>query len=79
MTEIINRLSGGVSGTGATASKPAPAKAVAIPQAAPLHLTLDDIGHPAYMLNQNFELMWINQPGQHTLFSDRLELPQTSE
>lgn len=76
MSEIINRLSGGASGT---AHRTAPAKAVAIPQAAPLHLTLDDIGHPAYMLNQNFELMWINPPGQHVLFGDHLELPQTSE
>jgi class 3 adenylate cyclase len=76
MTEIINRLSGGGN---AAALRSTPAKAVAIPQAAPLHLTLDDIDHPAYMLNQNFELMWINPAGQHALFSDHLELPQTSE
>lgn len=76
MTQIIDRLNG---------VPPRPvqqAKAVAVPAVPkdpPLHLTLDDIGHPAYMLNQNFELMWINQPGQHALFSDHLELPQTSE
>jgi class 3 adenylate cyclase len=48
-------------------------------QQGPLHVTLDDIGHPAYMLNQNFELVWINPQAQQRLFGGRLELPQTSD
>lgn len=78
MAQIIERLSGGHTAHAAP-QRPATARTVAVPQAPPLHLTLDDIGHPAYMLNQNLELMWINPPGQHVLFHDRLELPQTSE
>jgi class 3 adenylate cyclase len=66
MAQIIDRLSGA----------PQPAAAT---QTAPLHLTLDDIGHPAYMLNQNFELVWINAHGQQSLFGGHLELPQTSD
>ena len=75
----LDRLNGGDKAPTAPAQRTAPAKAFTLPQEVPLHLTLDDIHHPAYMLNQNFELMWINQPGQHQLFSDHLELPQTSE
>lgn len=48
-------------------------------QVAPLHVTLDDIEHPAYMINQNFELVWINQPAQKSFFGGHLDLPQTSE
>lgn len=44
-----------------------------------LHLTLDDIAYPAYMLNQYFELIWINAAAKETLFGGQLELPQTSE
>lgn len=73
MTQIIDRLEGG----GST-SRPIAPKAVGIGEA-PLHLTLDDITHPAYMINHNFELMWINPAGRHVLFHDHLELPQTSD
>ena len=72
MTQIIDRLNG-------ASPRPAPAKAVAVPQDPPLHLTLDQIGHPAYMINTSFELMWINPPARHVLFDDHLELPHTSE
>lgn len=77
MTQIVDRLNG----EGASSPQPTlatPAKAVAIADA-PLHLTLEDIGHPAYMLNQNFELVWINQPAQKNFFGGHMELPQTSE
>jgi len=74
MTQIIDRLNG----EGPSAPRPTMAKAVAISDT-PLHLTLDDIGHPAYMLNQNFELVWINQPAQHNFFGGHMELPQTSD
>jgi len=72
MTQIIDRLNG------ADPAAPARTNHAAIYNP-PLHLTLDDIGHPAYMLNQNFELVWINQSAQQRFFGGHLELPQTSE
>lgn len=72
MTQIIDRLNG----TDAAAPGRASSPGVYHP---PLHLTLDEIGHPAYMLNQNFELVWINEAAQQRFFGGRLELPQTSE
>ena len=65
MTQIIDRLEG------STAPAQAPAQAVGSFDA-PLHLTLDEIRHPAYMINYSFELMWINPAGQHALFHDHL-------
>lgn len=44
-----------------------------------LQVTLDDIEHPAYMLNKNFELIWINEHAHHSLFGRHVELPQTSD
>ncbi|MCX8018008.1 MAG: hypothetical protein N2690_08950, partial [Rhodocyclaceae bacterium] len=67
MTEIIDRLSGEGKACAPTATP------------TPLHLTVDALAEPAYMLNQNFELVWINAAAQHCLFGGRLELPQTSE
>jgi len=75
MAQIIERLKA----EGLPAAPIAPARAVALPQSQPLHLTLDDIDYPAYMLNQNFELVWINARGQQALFGGHLDLPQTSE
>lgn len=72
MTQIIDRLNG----TDAAAPGRAGNPGIYHP---PLHLTLDEIGHPAYMLNQNFELVWINEAAQQRFFGGRLELPQTSE
>lgn len=72
MTQIIDRLNG------ADAAAPGRANSPGVYHP-PLHLTLDEIGHPAYMLNQNFELVWINEAAQQRFFGGRLELPQTSE
>jgi len=75
MSQIVDRLGGN--------HPAAPAAAAPRPHAAPLHpsmhLSLDDIGHPAYMLNQNFELVWINPAAQRELFGGHLDLPQTSD
>ncbi len=75
MSQIVDRLGGN--------HPAAPAAATPPPHAAPLHpsmhLSLDDIGHPAYMLNQNFELVWINPAAQRELFGGHLDLPQTSD
>lgn len=55
------------------------AAATAASSSGSLQLTLDEIGHPAYMINQNFELVWINESAQRQLFKGRLDLPQTSD
>jgi class 3 adenylate cyclase len=66
MTQIIDRLSG-------------ESDVAAAPAGAPLQVTLDNIEHPAYMINQNFELVWINQHAQQRFFGGQFELPQTSD
>lgn len=71
MAQIVERLTAGSTGTGAQVNGSA--------HSAPLHLTLDDIAHPAYMINQNFELLWINSAARQCLFGGHLELPQTSD
>ena len=78
MSQIVDRLGGNY-----PASPAAPAAMASPPHAATvhpsMHLSLDDIEHPAYMLNQNFELVWINAAAQQALFGGHLELPQTSD
>jgi class 3 adenylate cyclase len=73
MSQIVERLGG---------ASPAPARAASRTVAVdlpPALLDIDDIGHPAYMLNHNFELVWINTAAQLALFDGHLDLPQTSE
>lgn len=75
MTQIVERMGD----PGNVALKTEQAKTVRMPFNVPLQLTLDDIDYPAYMLNQNFELVWINPHAQLQLFGGQLELPQTSD
>lgn len=75
MAEIIARLDGSAA---ASAHKAAP-QGTPLPNAGSLTLTLDDIQHPAYMISQSFELMWINEAAKQYLFPDLVELPHTSE
>jgi adenylate cyclase len=35
-------------------------------------LTLEDISSPAYLINYNFEIEWINREAEHTLFAQQL-------
>lgn len=80
MAQIIDRLSGDAGPTmAAPPPKPAAAPIALATHAPTLHLTLDDIGYPAYMLNQNFELVWINEHAQQRFFGGRPDLPQTSD
>ncbi|MDP2107657.1 MAG: hypothetical protein Q8J67_01280 [Rhodocyclaceae bacterium] len=81
MAQIIDRLSGDAGPTILAAPPPKPAAApIALAAHAPtLHLTLDDIEYPAYMLNQNFELVWINEHAQQRFFGGQPDLPQTSD
>jgi len=60
-------------------TEPATPNTTPLAAATPLHVTLDDIEHPAYMLNQNFELVWLNSHAQKCFFGGHLELPQTSD
>lgn len=41
-------------------------------------VTIEDLPHPAYMINHNFELIWVNPQARHRLFADA-ELPSNSE
>lgn len=67
MAQIVDRLNAGPAGAEGCVPPP------------PLHLTLDDIDQPAYMINQNFELLWINGAARQCLFGGHLALPQTSD
>lgn len=55
------------------------ARPAAIPASPPMQLTLEDIAHPAYMINPNFELVWLNAAAKHCLFGGEPDLPQTSD
>jgi len=80
MAQIVDRLGGG----GNLAGK---ASGVAATPIAPvsdggnhcLRVTLDDIDHPAYMVNHNFEVLWINGPAREQIFGTVDNLPPTNE
>lgn len=44
-----------------------------------LRVTIEDIPYPAYMINHNFELVWINDPARAELLSGVDQLPATGE
>lgn len=79
MTQIVDRLGG--QNPAPQGAQPASSAAAppADPFAASVRVTLDNIEHPAYMINHSFELVWINQHAQQRLFGGHIELPQTSE
>ena len=45
----------------------------------PLRLTLEDVPHPAYMVNYNFELTWYNDAARGQMLSGLDTLPANSE
>ena len=57
---------------------PAPAPNVIMP-GRPLRLTVDDIPHPSYMVNNNFELEWWNTEAANDVFRRRQGLEAESE
>ena len=75
MTEIAARL-GIASSTAATASTDARVTALPSPG---LRVTLEDIPHPAYMINHNFELVWLNEQAKSGLLRGNGNLPATGE
>lgn len=89
MSEIRSRLLGEVAVSSANASAQMPASVPPRPTGAhPVMLqvqdadgprvTIEDLPHPAYMINHNFELIWVNPQARHRLFADA-ELPSNSE
>jgi adenylate cyclase len=44
-----------------------------------LRLTLEDVPHPAYMVNYNFELTWYNDAARRRVLADLDTLPANSE
>ncbi|HTL26290.1 MAG TPA: adenylate/guanylate cyclase domain-containing protein [Burkholderiales bacterium] len=56
---------------------PAPAPAAA--GARPLHLTIDELSYPAYMVNHSFELTWYNDPAREKFLGRFEQLPPNSE
>jgi len=49
------------------------------PRSQELRLTVDDIAHPAYMVNYNFELVWFNNHAREQVFDGLSDLPAGSE
>lgn len=44
-----------------------------------LRVTIEDIAHPAYMVNHNLELIWFNDAAKRNIFCGLDKLPPTSE
>lgn len=49
------------------------------PPANSLRLTVDEIPHPAYMVNYSFEVLWFNDAAQKNVFDGIGSLPATSD
>src|SRR5690348_9028135 len=47
--------------------------------ARPLHLTIDELSYPAYMVNHSFELTWYNDPAREKFLGRFEQLPPNSE
>lgn len=81
MSEIVARLSGEGGERKPTASNGKPELGLVPPatQRGGINVTLDDIHFPAYMVNHNFEMLWMNPFAQKVVFSFIDELPPTSD
>ncbi len=51
---------------------------VQIPARGTLHLTLDEIRHPAYMVNYNLELAWFNELARDSIFPHLEAMPPSN-
>src|SRR5262245_2963388 len=67
----------------APVEQPAPAQERPAPPVAsgarPLHLTIDELSYPAYMVNHSFELTWFNDPAREKFLGKFDQLPPNSE
>lgn len=80
MTEIVSHLTSNTPPHSPVAAAQVPvqqAEVVRLPSSG-LRVTLDDISQPAYMINHNFELVWINDLAKSNLFGIQ-QLPANSE
>ena len=71
MSDIVTRLNG--------APAPAPVAAAPAQSGAPLRVTIEEIQHPAYMVNHNFEVVWMNDAARRTVFAEVTAMPPTNE
>ena len=76
MTEIASRF--GAAGSAAVATASTDAQVTPLPSSG-LRVTLEDIPHPAYMINHNFELVWLNEQAKAGLLHGSGNLPATGE
>jgi len=76
MSEIVSRL--GDSRSEDVMQLHSSADVVALPPSR-LRVTLEDIRQPAYMINHNFELVWINDGGKAEFLNGLKQLPANSE
>lgn len=72
MAEIVAHIGGRSPAGKLEAFSPAP-------RSGELRLTVDDIAHPAYMVNYNFELVWFNDQARAQVFAGLADLPASSE
>ena len=83
MSEIISRMAG--ESSSATSPVQAPIQNISAPRLvnavadSGLRVTLEDIPHPAYMINQSFEVVWLNEQAKRQFFANTGTLPSTSE
>ncbi len=76
MSEIVSRL--GDFRSEDVMQSHSSADVVALPPSR-LRVTLEDIRQPAYMINHNFELVWINDAGKAEFLNGLKQLPANSE
>jgi len=76
MSEIVSRL--GDSRSEDVMQLHSSADVVALPPSR-LRVTFEDIRQPAYMINHNFELVWINDGGKAEFLNGLKQLPANSE
>ena len=83
MSDIVNQLQSAGDPLPAAPAQPEPASVAYLPPRAPetppLSVTIDQIPHPAYMVNYNFEVVWFNQQARETVLGGFATLPPHSE
>lgn len=83
MTDIVKRLQPPPNSAPATPAAAIPATVSRFepraPEGAALSVTIDQIPHPAYMVNYNFEMVWFNQQARDSLLGGFGVLPPNSE
>ena len=83
MADIVEQMKGADDAPAAQNAAVEPAKvsylAARVGDSAPLSVTIDQIPHPAYMVNYNFEIVWFNEAARHDILGGFDALPPNSE